>query len=73
MHQSARNATVRCESDVVVLTIDRDDFIDIFMHVEYGKEPEHISYIRRIDILSQWPISKLPHNNPRICLLTYFR
>ncbi len=73
MHQSARNATVRCESDVMVLTIDRDNFIDLFMHIEKGKEPEHISYLREIDVFNHWPIDKLPYDNPRICLLTYFR
>jgi hypothetical protein len=73
MHQSARNATVTCHTDVCVLTIDRDDFIDIFMHVEQGKEPEHIAYLREVDFFNDWPIDRLPYNNPRICLLTYFR
>ena len=73
MHQSARNATVTCYTDVIVMTIDRDDFIDIFMHIEQGKEPGHISYLREVEFLSDWDIDKLPYNNPRICLLTYFR
>ena len=73
MHQSPRNATITCNTDVSVLTIDRDDFIDIFMHIEKGKEPEHISYLREIELLNEWDIDKLPYNNPRICLLTYFR
>lgn len=73
MHQSARNATVTCHTDVSVLTIERDDFIDIFMHVEHGKEPEHISYLRQCEQLDGWPISKLPYDNPKVCLLTYFR
>ena len=73
MHQSPRNATVTCYTDVTVMTIDRDDFIDIFMHIEQGREPEHISYLREVDFLSDWDIDKLPYNNPKICLLTYFR
>ncbi len=73
MHASARNATVTCHTDVSVLSIGRDDFIDIFMHVEHGKEPEHISFLREIEIFNKWPIEQLPYNDPRICLLTFFR
>ncbi len=48
MHSQKRNATVTCHTDVSVLSIDRDDFVDIFMHIEKGKEPEHISYLRKV-------------------------
>ena len=73
MHGSARNATVVCDTEVAVLSIGRDDFIDIFMHVEGDKEPEHISYLRNVDIFKSWPIEQLPYNDPNICLLTFFR
>jgi CRP-like cAMP-binding protein len=73
MHAAARNATVVCHTKVSVLSIERDDFIDIFMHVEKGVEPEHIVFLRGVELMSQWPIDKLPYNDPRICLLTYFR
>lgn len=73
MHGLARNATIICHSNVSVLTIERDDFIDIFMPAESGQEPEHISFLRTVDIISAWPLDKLPHHDPRICLLTFFR
>lgn len=73
MHSQKRNATVTCHTDVSLLSIDRDDFVDIFMHVESGKEPEHVSYLRRIDLLRGWPIDKIPFHEPRICLLTFYR
>ena len=73
MHGARRNATVTCHSDVSVLSIGRDDFVDIFMHEEKGKDPEHISYLKGIDLLNEWPIRLLPHHDTRICLLTYFR
>lgn len=73
MHQSTRNATVTCHTTVSVLTLDRDDFLSIFMNFENGKEPEYISYLRNIDLLKEFPIDKLPYNNPQVCLITYFR
>lgn len=73
IHQSKRNATVVCDTDVSVLAIERDDFVDIFMHVETGQEPEHISFLRNVETFTQWPIEKLPYYSPKICLLTFFR
>ena len=73
MHASARNATVICHTDVSVLSIGRDDFVNIFMHIEGNEEPEFISYLRDIKLFDHWPIEKLPYNNPNICLLTFFR
>ena len=73
MHASPRNATVMCETDVAVLSIGRDDFIDIFMHIEGNREPEYISFLRNFDLFDEWPIENLPYNNPNICLLTFFR
>lgn len=55
------------------MCIEREDFIDIFMHYEKGQEPEHITFLREIDVLRGWPIEKLPYNDHRICLITYFR
>ncbi len=73
MHASARNATVVCQTDVSVLSIGRDDFVNIFMHTDGDKEPEFISYLREVDLFEHWPIEKLPYDNPNICLLTFFR
>ena len=73
MHKATRSATVTCKDDVELLAVGRDDFVDIFMHVEKDKEPDHIRFLRMIHILRGWPIDKLPYDNPKICLLTYFR
>ncbi|KAK3611132.1 hypothetical protein CHS0354_014877 [Potamilus streckersoni] len=73
MHGARRSATVTCKNDVELLAVGREDFIDIFMHVERDREPEHIMFLRSIDILHGWPIEKLPYDNPKICLFTYFR
>lgn len=56
-----------------MLTIDRDDFLKIFMENKEGQEPEHITFLRQIDILSNWPLDLLPFDDPKICLLTFFR
>lgn len=73
MHGATRSATVTCKDDVELLAVGREDFIDIFMHVEKNTEPEHIQYLRQIDLLQGWPIHKLPWNDTKICLFTYFR
>lgn len=73
MQGSARTATVICHTDVTMLAIGRNEFIGIFMPVEKGKEPEHIILLREIELFNNWPIDLLPHNNPHICVLTYFR
>lgn len=73
MQGSPRSATVICHTDVAMLSIGRDEFVDIFMHVEKGKEPEHILFLKEVELLKNWPINLLPHNNPNICVLTYFR
>ena len=73
MHGATRSATVTCKVDVELLAVGRDDFVDIFMHVEKDKEPEHIQFLRTIQLLQDWPIEKLPWNDPKICLFTFFR
>ena len=73
MHGARRSATVTCKTNVELLAVSREDFIDIFMHIEKDREPEHIAFLRTIDVLRGWPLEKLPHDNPRICLFTFFR
>lgn len=73
MHGALRSATVTCKESVELLAVGRQDFIDVFMHVEKNREPEHIQYLRSIDTFHGWPIEKLPYDNPKICLFTFFR
>ncbi|WAQ98799.1 CNBD2-like protein, partial [Mya arenaria] len=73
MHGARRSATVTCKTNVELLAVSREDFIDIFMHIEKDREPEHIRFLRSIDLLRGWPLDQLPHDNPRICLFTFFR
>ncbi|KAH3834909.1 cyclic nucleotide-binding domain-containing protein 2-like isoform X3 [Dreissena polymorpha] len=73
MHGARRSATVTCKTNVELLAVSREDFIDIFMHIETDREPEHIRFLRSIDLLRGWPIELLPQDNPRICLFTFFR
>ena len=73
MHGATRSATVTSKDNMELLALGRDDFIDIFMHIEKDREPEHIRYLRALDIIKGWPIDKLPWDDPKICLFTYFR
>ncbi|XP_064636321.1 cyclic nucleotide-binding domain-containing protein 2-like isoform X3 [Lineus longissimus] len=73
MYGGTRNATVTCKDDVELLAVGRDDFVDIFMHVDKDVEPDHIQFLRLIDIFDGWPIGTLPYADPKTCLFTYFR
>jgi hypothetical protein len=57
----------------MVLSIEKEDYMNIFMSIKKGKEPEYITFMRDISLLSLWPINVLPHNDARICLSSYFR
>ena len=72
MHGAKRSATVTCKDNVELLAVGREDFVDIFMHAEKDKEPEHIQYMRTLDALSGWPIDEITWNDPQIYLRTYF-
>jgi len=73
MSGGTRNSSVICHTNVEMICVTREDFVDIFMHVEDGKEPEHIQFLRHIDLIKDWPLEIIPHNDPRLCLVTYFR
>ncbi|KAM4702104.1 cyclic nucleotide-binding domain-containing protein 2-like [Discoglossus pictus] len=68
-----RNATVVCHDNVSLLAIARQDFLNIFLHNDSQEGPEYIQLLQNIDLLTGWPIHKLPYNNPRICLHTFYR
>ncbi|XP_038055388.1 cyclic nucleotide-binding domain-containing protein 2-like [Patiria miniata] len=73
MHHSTRQATVFCKDTVELLSIGREDFTEIFMHRSEGVEPDFIRYLRTIEELKGWPVHRLPHDKPSVCLFTYFR
>lgn len=73
MHGSKRTATVTCKNSVELLAVGRDDFVDIFMPKNKDQEPEHIRFLRSVNILNGWPIECLPHHDPKICCFTFFR
>ncbi|XP_051782609.1 cyclic nucleotide-binding domain-containing protein 2-like [Erpetoichthys calabaricus] len=68
-----RNATVTCHDTVALLAVSRQDFVTTFLSGDAQDEPEFIEYLRKIDVLSGWPIEKLPFNKPNICVHTFFR
>ncbi|XP_069828093.1 cyclic nucleotide-binding domain-containing protein 2-like isoform X2 [Dendropsophus ebraccatus] len=68
-----RNATVVCHDSVSLLAITRQDFLNIFLTSESQEGPDYLRLLESIDLLSGWPIQKLPYNNPRICVHTFYR
>ncbi|XP_053871647.1 uncharacterized protein LOC128830041 [Malaclemys terrapin pileata] len=68
-----RNATVICHDTVSLLAVSRQEFLNIFLNRESGEGPDFMNFLRKIELLSGWPVEKLPYNNPRICAFTFFR
>ncbi|KAJ8297714.1 hypothetical protein KUTeg_024245 [Tegillarca granosa] len=73
MHGARRSATVICKEEVELLAVGREDFVEVFMPVDSKQEPEHIRFLRSVDVFTNWPIEKLPYHDPKICCFTYFR
>lgn len=73
MHAAKRSATVTCKNSVELLAVGREDFVDIFMPMDKDQEPEHIRFLRTVQLLRGWPIERLPYHDPKICCFTYFR
>ncbi|XP_044141340.1 cyclic nucleotide-binding domain-containing protein 2-like [Bufo gargarizans] len=67
-----RNATVVCHDAVSLLAITRQDFLNIFLSSDSQEGPDYIRLLESIDLLSGWPVHKLPYNNPRICVHTCY-
>ncbi|KAK6180869.1 hypothetical protein SNE40_008844 [Patella caerulea] len=70
---SIRTATVTCRTAVELLALDRTDYINIFMKAEGGREPEHIQFLKRMNIFKGFALDKIPWNDPTICAFTYVR
>ncbi|XP_063807483.1 cyclic nucleotide-binding domain-containing protein 2-like isoform X2 [Pseudophryne corroboree] len=68
-----RNATVVCHDTVSLLAISRQDFLTIFLNSESQEGSDYIRLLHNIELLNGWPIHKLPYNNPRICVHTFYR
>ncbi|KAK6485973.1 cyclic nucleotide-binding domain-containing protein 2-like [Huso huso] len=66
LNGARRNATVLCHNTVSLLSVPRQDFINTFMS-------HFITFLRKIEVLSGWPVENLPDNKPGICIHTFFR
>ncbi|KAK0062289.1 dentin sialophosphoprotein [Biomphalaria pfeifferi] len=73
LNRSLRSATVTCREDVELIWIERQDFIDIFMARVSGKEADHITFLKTVELLQGWPVDRLPAQSPKLCAFTYVR
>ncbi|XP_067661264.1 cyclic nucleotide-binding domain-containing protein 2-like [Haliotis asinina] len=73
INQAKRSATVTCRDDVELLALGREDYLDLFTKAERGKDPEHIRFLKTLHILRDWPVDKIPHGNPEVCIFIYVR
>ncbi|XP_006814718.1 uncharacterized protein LOC100377915 [Saccoglossus kowalevskii] len=73
LHHSVRTATVSSQGHVQLLAIGREDFFDIFMRGQRpGEEPEHITFLRQVECLKDFPFEKLMEH-PERCLFHFYK
>ncbi|XP_031572593.1 cyclic nucleotide-binding domain-containing protein 2-like [Actinia tenebrosa] len=72
LHHKTRSATVLCKNEVALLAVGREDFRDIFMSYEDGKEPDHVQFLRTIPYLMDLPLEQCVTRHD-ICIFHYFR
>lgn len=72
LHHKTRSATVLCKDEVSLLAVCREDFRDIFMSYEDGREPEHIRFLRSVPYLKDLPLDDLTTKHD-VCIFHYFR
>ncbi|KAJ8410905.1 hypothetical protein AAFF_G00188620 [Aldrovandia affinis] len=72
LNAARRNATVVCHNTVSLLAISRQDFKSTLVNREVSNAPEFLEFLRKIDILSGWPLEKIPTNST-VCLHAFFR
>ncbi|PFX22650.1 Cyclic nucleotide-binding domain-containing protein 2 [Stylophora pistillata] len=72
LHHKTRSATVLCKDEVSLLAVCREDFRDIFMSYEDGREPEHIRFLRGVPYLKDLPLDDLTTKHD-VCIFHYFR
>ncbi|XP_078495091.1 uncharacterized protein LOC100177622 [Ciona intestinalis] len=68
-----RTSNVVSQTQLTLLTVARDEFIDIFMHRMDGEEPEFITFLSKLPEFQGFPLYKLPRRKPETCAFTYFR
>ncbi|KAK3752062.1 hypothetical protein QZH41_009164, partial [Actinostola sp. cb2023] len=72
LHHKTRSATVLCRNEVALLAVGREDFRDIFMSYQVGKEPEHVQFLRAVPYLKELPLEQCSTRTD-ICIFHYFR
>jgi len=75
MHGTRRTATVTCHTDVQLLIIAREDYVNMSTSVDQHVtcQPDFIAFLRSVEMLDGWPVDVLPYNKPHICTSVYFR
>eukprot|EP00057_Strongylocentrotus_purpuratus_P009719 XP_011664193.1 PREDICTED: uncharacterized protein LOC582848 isoform X1 [Strongylocentrotus purpuratus] len=71
-----RPHTIVCHEEVELLSLDKEEYVTIFIpknEQEIVQDVGIASFLQTIKVFHDWPVEKLPKNNPAICLLTYFR
>ncbi|CAM9522989.1 unnamed protein product [Lampetra fluviatilis] len=72
--RARRNATVVCKETVALLTVNRQDFVNIFMQNGVcSGEPEFVSFLRSLEEFQGWPLHVLPLDSTSVCIHSYFR
>jgi hypothetical protein len=71
VYNSLRKATVTSLTSMELISIGKEDYIDIFMSNK-SEEPEHVKFLETIPFTKGWPLEKLKQF-PSSCAVHYYK
>lgn len=73
LRNEKRNYNVVSQTNILLLTVCRKDFLKIFIHRMDESETDLLDFLRCLPELKGYPLHKLPKNKPTLFAFTYFR
>ncbi|CAH1233789.1 CNBD2 [Branchiostoma lanceolatum] len=67
------NQTIVCSERVYLIAVEKENFIESVMDKTSGREPKHITFLRSVYSLQDWPMGALPHGDHSIWYYKHFR
>ncbi|XP_019641145.1 PREDICTED: uncharacterized protein LOC109482752 [Branchiostoma belcheri] len=67
------NQTIVCSERVYLLAVEKEKFIESVMDKKSDHEPSHITFLRSVYSLRDWPMGALPHGDHSVWYYKHFR
>ncbi|XP_078598315.1 uncharacterized protein LOC144874244 isoform X1 [Branchiostoma floridae x Branchiostoma japonicum] len=67
------NQTIVCSERVYLIAVEKEQFIESVMDKKSDREPKHITFLRSVYSLQDWPMGALPHGDHSVWYYKHFR